>query len=39
LARSRFIVRPDVDAVYDHLRARGIEVQPPNTTYYGMKQL
>jgi len=34
-----FIGTPDVDAVYDHLRAHGIDVQPPNTTHYGMKQL
>jgi len=34
-----FIGTPDVDGVYEHLRARGIDVQPPNTTHYGMKQL
>ncbi len=30
---------PDVDAVYDHLRAKGIELQPPKMAPYGMKQL
>lgn len=30
---------PDVDAAYAHLRARGVEVPPPSTTGYGMKQL
>ena len=34
-----YIGAPDVDAVYDHLRAHGLNVKPPKTTHYGMKQL
>lgn len=30
---------PDVDAVYTHLRAKGIDVKPPKVAPYGMKQL
>ena len=30
---------PDVDAVYQHLRAHGIDVEPPKVAPYGMKQL
>lgn len=30
---------PDVDAAYEHLRARGLEVKPPKVAPYGMKQL
>jgi glyoxylase I family protein len=30
---------PDVDAAYAHLRANGIDAQPPSTAPYGMKQL
>jgi len=30
---------PDVDAVYEHLRARGVKVEPPKVAHYGMKQL
>ena len=30
---------PDVDAVYDHFRANGIEVKEPKIAPYGMKQL
>jgi glyoxylase I family protein len=30
---------PDVDAVYSHLRAKGIEVNEPKVAPYGMKQL
>lgn len=30
---------PDVDAAYEHLRALGIEAEPPNVAPYGMKQL
>ena len=30
---------PDVEGAYEHLRARGVEVQPPELAYYGMKQL
>lgn len=29
----------DVDAVYEHLRARGVAVSPPTIAPYGMKQL
>jgi glyoxylase I family protein len=28
-----------VDAAYEHLRARGIDVKPPKLAPYGMKQL
>jgi uncharacterized glyoxalase superfamily protein PhnB len=34
-----FIGSPDVGALYDHLRVHGTDVQLPNTTHYGMKQL
>ncbi|HEX2092342.1 MAG TPA: VOC family protein [Longimicrobiaceae bacterium] len=34
-----FIACPEVDAAYDHLRARGIQVAPPTVAPYGMKQL
>jgi glyoxylase I family protein len=30
---------PDVDAVYDHLRAKGVNVDAPKVAWYGMKQL
>ena len=30
---------PDVDAAYEHLRARGLDVAPPVVTGYGMKQV
>lgn len=30
---------PDVDAVFAHLRAKGLEVEPPKVAPYGMKQL
>ncbi len=30
---------PDVDAAYEHLRANGIEADPPKVAPYGMKQL
>ncbi len=30
---------PDVDAVYAHLRAKGVDVQEPTVAPYGMKQL
>ncbi len=30
---------PDVDAVYEHLIAKGISVKEPRIVYYGMKQL
>lgn len=29
----------DVEAAYDHLRIRGIDVEPPKIAWYGMKQL
>lgn len=34
-----FIGAPDVDAVYAHLRAKGIDVKEPTVAPYGMKQL
>ena len=34
-----FIGCPDVDGAYEHLRARGIVVDSPTVTSYGMKQL
>ena len=30
---------PDVDAAYEHLRAKGVQVAPPVVAPYGMKQL
>jgi glyoxylase I family protein len=30
---------PDVDAVYNFLRNKGVKLQPPNVAPYGMKQL
>jgi glyoxylase I family protein len=30
---------PDVDAAYEHLRARGLKVEPPKVAPYGMKQV
>ncbi len=30
---------PDVDAVYTHLRSKGVSVNPPVIAPYGMKQL
>jgi glyoxylase I family protein len=30
---------PDVDAAYEHLRSKGLEVKPPKVASYGMKQL
>ncbi len=30
---------PDVDATYDELRAKGIDLKPPEVQAYGMKQL
>ena len=30
---------PDVDAAYEHLRAHGVDAQPPTIADYGMKQL
>ena len=34
-----FFGAPDVDAVYAHLRAKGVEVKEPKVAPYGMKQL
>ena len=34
-----FFGAPDVDAVYAHLRAKGIDVKTPTVAPYGMKQL
>jgi glyoxylase I family protein len=34
-----FIGCPDLDAAYEHLRAAGLEVKPPQTQDYGMRQL
>jgi len=34
-----YIGCPDVDAAYEHLLARGIDVKPPKVAPYGMKQL
>jgi catechol 2,3-dioxygenase-like lactoylglutathione lyase family enzyme len=30
---------PNVDAVYEHVRAKGIECKPPKVAPYGLKQL
>ena len=30
---------PDVDAAYDELRAKGVQMKPPKTAPYGMRQL
>lgn len=34
-----FFLARDVDAVFEHLRAHGVEVDPPKVAPYGMKQL
>lgn len=34
-----FFGAPDVDAVYAHLRAKGLDVKEPKIAPYGMKQL
>jgi glyoxylase I family protein len=34
-----FVACPDVDAAYSHLRAHGLDLEPPATAPYGMKQL
>ena len=34
-----FMGSPDVDAMYDYLRGRGVGVEPPTVAPYGMKQL
>jgi glyoxylase I family protein len=33
-----FFGAPDVDAVYAHQRAKGIDLKEPNVAPYGMKQ-
>lgn len=30
---------PDPDALYEHLRSKGLDIQPPSTAPYGMRQL
>ena len=30
---------PDVDAAYEHLRSKGMQIKPPRIAEYGMKQL
>src|SRR5437660_28348 len=30
---------PDVDAVYEHLRGKGVKAEAPKVAWYGMKQL
>ena len=30
---------PDVDAAYDELRGKGVQMKPPKTAPYGMRQL
>jgi uncharacterized glyoxalase superfamily protein PhnB len=30
---------PDVDAAYQHLLEKGVDVKPPKVAWYGMKQL
>jgi glyoxylase I family protein len=34
-----FIGCPDVDAAYEHLRAKGVKVSKPKVAWYGMKQM
>jgi catechol 2,3-dioxygenase-like lactoylglutathione lyase family enzyme len=34
-----FIGAPDVDAVFAHLRTKGVDVEKPKVAPYGMKQL
>ena len=34
-----FIGCPDVDAAYEELRAKGVEVKKPHVAPYGMKQM
>lgn len=34
-----FIGCPDVDAAYEDLRARGVDVSQPKVAWYGMKQM
>jgi glyoxylase I family protein len=36
---SIYFACPDVDAAYEHLRARGVHAEPPRIAPYGMKQL
>ena len=30
---------PDPDAAYEYLRAKGVKLKPPQTAFYGMRQL
>ena len=34
-----FFACRELDAVYEHLRAHGVDVKPPSTAPYGMRQL
>lgn len=34
-----FFGSPDTDAVYEYLRSKGVELEPPHITSYGMKHL
>lgn len=34
-----YLACPDVDAAYEHLRGKGLDVEPPTVAGYGMKQL
>lgn len=34
-----FIACPDVDAAYEHLHTKGVEVSKPKVAWYGMKQM
>ena|SRR5438067_7730583 len=34
-----YFAAPDVDAVYEYLKGRGVAAKPPKVAYYGMKQL
>jgi catechol 2,3-dioxygenase-like lactoylglutathione lyase family enzyme len=34
-----YIGCPDLDAAYSHLRAKGVRLEPPATTSYGMREL
>jgi glyoxylase I family protein len=34
-----FFGSPDVESVYEHLKAMGLEVTPPKVAPYGMKQI
>jgi catechol 2,3-dioxygenase-like lactoylglutathione lyase family enzyme len=34
-----YIGCPDLDAAYQHLRAKGLDIKEPKVAWYGMKQL